>query len=471
MKKLLLTAALATACISASAQYWNPYFANLDTTWGIRYMDAIDTSTVWAIGYDGTFPNRTSIKFTRTVDGVNFTPGTFYADTNSFAPSNISAVNDTMAFIATYFKSGAGTPGQILKTVDGGMTWNNVAIPTMFTSANNFPNVVHFWDTDRGWCMGDPNNTMGWGNEFELWRTWDGGATWTRTHKDSIPNPQTGEYGTVDVYSTYQDRWIWYGTNKGRVYASSDSGSTWSVAQIPGMLGGVFTITFSDSLHGLALGDATASTATTTYMLQATADGGATWTNLTGTGSIGTDFGRFDMDAVPWHGQTYMSVGINISQSAYVTSVSTDNGANWTVYESGVTDAERIIELDVVDSSFMMYAWGGAFSDNTLPLGIGGIRKNWGPLTTGLKPVAEPNKYVVYPNPGNGMVSIHMNKALAGTTIKVTDLLGKTVYTGVLPVDYMNQDMQLDLSGNAKGIYLININNGKTNNVQKLIIE
>ncbi|MCD6068305.1 MAG: C-terminal target protein [Bacteroidetes bacterium] len=468
MKKLLLSASLVAACISADAQYWNPYFANLDTTWGVRYMSAVDTNIVWAVGYDGTFPSRTSNKFTRTTDGMVFTPGTFYADTNSFSPSNISAVNDTMAYIATYFKSGAGTPGQILKTVDGGVTWNNVATANMFNSAANFPNVVHFWDTDHGWAQGDPNNTFGSGNEFELWKTSDGGVTWARTPGANIPNPTTGEYGTVDIYSVYGSKWMWYGTNKGRMFASVDTGNTWTAVQIPGMLGGVISMSFSDSLHGLVLGDATASTATTTYMLQATADGGATWTNLTGTGSVSSDFGRFDLDAIPGVGQMYMSVGINLAQNQYVTSVTYDNGANWMVLESGITDIERVIEIDAVDS---LHVWAGAFSDNVLPYGTGGIRKNWGAATIGLKPLAETNKYVVYPNPGNGQVSVRLHKALTGTTIKVTDMLGKVVYSTVLKMDYLNQELHLDLSGNAKGIYLMQITNGKNNEVQKLIIE
>ncbi len=145
MKKLLLTATLLGSFVAADAQYWNPYFANLDTTWGIRYMDALDTSVVWAIGYDGTVPARTSNKFTRSIDGVNFVSGTFYSDTNTFAPSNISVVDANTAYIATYTKSGDGTPGQILKTVDGGLNWANVATANMYNSAANFPNIVHFF--------------------------------------------------------------------------------------------------------------------------------------------------------------------------------------------------------------------------------------------------------------------------------------------------------------------------------------
>ena len=127
MKKQLLTATFLGASIMSFAQLWTPVNSNLDTTSGIRYMSAVDTNIVWAIGYDGNVPARTYTKFTRTTDGANFTSGNFYADTNTYNPANISAVDANTAFIATYAKAGDGTPGQIIKTSDGGLTWNNIA--------------------------------------------------------------------------------------------------------------------------------------------------------------------------------------------------------------------------------------------------------------------------------------------------------------------------------------------------------
>jgi len=463
MKKLLLTASLLGSFVAADAQYWNPYFANLDTTWGIRYMDAIDTSVVWAIGYDGTVPARTSNKFTRSVDGVNFVSGTFYADTNDFSPSNISVVDANTAYIASYFKAGTGTPGQILKTTDGGLNWTNVATANMYNGPANFPNIVHFWDANNGWTQGDPNNTFGSGNEFEIWRTADAGTTWNRVPGANIPAPLSGEYGTVDVYETYGHKWLWYGTNKGRVFRSADTGSTYLATQLTGMAGGVVGLAFCDSLNGLVWG--LSSTATNaTWVLRKTTDGGATFTNVT----LGlADIGRA-IAAVPGEEGMYLSTSINFTGSQYVTSYSNDFGATWNIIEGGVTDAERIIELEVVDS---LYAWGGAFSDNTLPYGIGGIRKNWGPFTTGLKPVAQANEYNVYPNPSTGVFTIKLDKVIAGSVIKVTDVMGKEVYSSSIKNNGINQEITLDLSSFAKGIYVMNVVNGKNVDVRKIIVE
>lgn len=467
MKKLLLSALVFGSFAAAKAQLWMPVDANIDTTVGIRYMSAVDTATVWAIGYDGNVPNRTFVQFTRTVDGNTFVSGSFYADTNTYSPSNISAVDDTVAFIAAYAKAGDGTPGQILKTIDGGVTWNNIADPLMFNSAANFPNIVHFWDLNKGWTQGDPNNTNGSGNEFEIWRTQDGGTSWARVDGANIPNPLSGEYGTVDIYTTYGDHHIWYGTNKGRVFRSADTGATWQATQLTGMAGGVYGLAFRDSLNGMVWGAATTA-ATPAIVFRVTSDGGATWTTLNTT-TTGVNIGWTGIDNIPGTNR-YMSVGLNVPRNQYVTSVTNDDGLTWTVLEAGLTNAERMIELEVLDST---HAWAGNFSDNTLPFGMGGMNKYAGPnmATIGLKPVAEVSNYSVYPNPSKGIVSLRVDKALRGTEIKVLDMLGKVVYTSVLKVDYINQELKLDLSSLPSGIYMIQLSSAKNSDVKKLIIE
>jgi len=114
---------------------------------------------------------------------------------------------------------------------------------------------------------------------------------------------------------------------------------------------------------------------------------------------------------------------------------------------------------------------GGAFSDNTLPYGIGGIRKNWGPATKGLKPLAKANAYNVYPNPTSGLLTVKLDKVIAGTVIKVTDVMGKEVYSNNVKNNGINQEVNLDLTNLSKGIYMMNIVNGKNVDVRKIIVE
>ncbi len=462
MKKLLLSALVMTSFLSTKAQLWTPVDANIDTTIGIKYLSAVDTNTIWSVAYDGFNPQRAMNKFNRTTDGVTFTGGMFYADTNSYSPSNICAIDDTIAYISSYFKAGTGTPGQILRTIDGGTTWNNIASAAMYNGAANFPNMVHFWDANKGWTMGDPN-----GGKFEIWRTMDAGTNWTRVPLANIPAHLSGEYGTTDVYTTYGDHHIWFGTNKGRIFRSADTGATWQMTALTGMAGGVYGVAFRDSLHGMAWGAATTA-ATPVIAFRVTSNGGQTWTTLNTT-TTGASIGWSSIDNIPGTNR-YLSVGLNVPRSAYVTSVTADDGLTWDLLESGISNTERIIEVEALDST---HAWGGNFSDNTLPFGFGGMAKYGGPnmATIGLRPVAEVSNSYVYPNPSNGVVTLKLAKVMAGTSVKVVDLLGKEVFSTKYNSTSLNEELKINISENAKGIYLMQISNGNSSEVQKLIVE
>src|SRR5665213_1221509 len=121
MKKQLFTLALGFFGLSAFSQstIWQPYNSNLAADDYVQHLSVIDTNTVW--GTDGVMYNM----FTRTTDGANYHGGKFNADTNTFQCAGISAVNANTAFVATFIKAQTTTnSGQILKTTDGGTTWN-----------------------------------------------------------------------------------------------------------------------------------------------------------------------------------------------------------------------------------------------------------------------------------------------------------------------------------------------------------
>jgi photosystem II stability/assembly factor-like uncharacterized protein len=458
---LFLSLLLTSFGLFSQSTVWEQHNANLDTTSGIRYMDAVDTNVVWAIGYDGTYTARTYIQFTRCIDGQNFTAGTFLPDTMDYSASNISAIDDSVAFIACYSKN-ATLSGIVLRTMDGGATWTNIASPAMFTGSANFPNVVHFYDISTGWVMGDPNNTGGSGNEFEIWRTSDSGSTWSRVPSANLPNPSSGEYGLTDVYTTNGTMNIWYGTNKGRVYYSTDGGNMWSVSSPGGMAGGVQGLAFKDPMNGIVWG--LSATTSGAFVMKQTTNGGVNWTTIA---VNSTDVGRNALCAIPGYG--FMSCGINVAQSGYVTSASFDNGVTWTVLETGISNLERMLEVEMLDS---IHGWAGDFEDNTLPTGMNGMAKYiGGQLTVGLRPVAEVNNNLVYPNPSNGQITVRLGKAKSGTKISVRSILGTEVYSTTLTSTAINQNVNMDLSKFDKGIYFVNIISDGNVEVQKVIIE
>ncbi len=376
MKKLVLTLSLFVAAMGASfgqSAIWQPHNINVDTSFGVRYMSVVDSNIAWAVVYDGSNPTRATNQITRTSNGGTFTQRAFLPDTNDFNPANIIALDSLTAYVAVYDKAADGRSGKIRKTVNGGTTWTTATdTTTMFLGANNFPDFVYFWDTMNGLCMGDPNGNTGGGpsDEFEIWRTHNAGATWTRVADANIPNPTSGEYGLTNSYTTHGKR-MWYGTNKGRVYTSLDSGQTWNVnTGTIGLAGGVQGLAFRDSLNGICWGLAT--TTATTNTLKKTSNGGLTWSAVT-IDPVNT--GLYAFCAIPGR-NAYMSTGVNSGNTGYVTSVTLDDGLTWNLLDMGTTAPFRMVEVQMIDS---MHGWAGSFADNTMPFGLGGMNKYIGP--------------------------------------------------------------------------------------------
>ena len=351
MKKLLLFALIVLSSVTVNAQgTWVSQATGFtDISSGIRNVSAVDSNVVWVSSYDGSGGGASRTDFSRTTDGGNlWTAGTIPCPV-SYDWSMINAVDANTAW-AIYYDAVAGAGGGIWKTTDGGATWNQQGAGLIF-DANSFPDVVHFWDANNGFAMGDPNPS----NYFEIYTTTDGGTTWTRVSAANIPVPLAGEYGIVGHYSVVGND-VWFDTNKGRVYHSTDKGATWTVAStgITVPANGAIDVCFYSATNGIArLYNAT----TGGNSMRVSADGGATWTVAT---PVGNFFGS-DVKYVPGTPSRLVSTG---AATGFVgSSISDDGGLNWTDIE---TAAQRTA-LGVVDSTHM---WTGGFTTSSTTDGI-----------------------------------------------------------------------------------------------------
>jgi hypothetical protein len=73
---------------------------------------------------------------------------------------------------------------------------------------------------------------------------------------------------------------------------------------------------------------------------------------------------------------------------------------------------------------------------------------------------------VIHPNPSNGIVNINFNVE-GQKQVKLFNSLGSLILTE----NSASNNLQLNISNQAKGMYFVEVNNGKTLEVQKLIIE
>jgi len=317
-----------------------------DASRGIDYIDLVDQNVVWATDFDGSNSDNKIKEFTKTIDGgSNWTPGIIDIPGEIY-PAMICALDANTAWVPMY-PNVANAGGGIYITTDGGLNWTKQETAP-FTGADAFANVVHFWDKDQGFCMGDPN-----GGEFEIYTTTNGGVNWNRVTAANIPNPTSTEYGTVGQFCIADDGVAFFNTTKGRIFKSKDKGATWTVITTP--LTGRTKIAFADENHGVLI---ESSDNASTFKVYYTADGGTTWTS-TSNANVYPTYIKY----VPGSSRMFISSGANTSKAG--ASYSIDGGKTWTVFQDLV--ATQCLALDFYDMSL---GWVGQFNSSSTQGGI-----------------------------------------------------------------------------------------------------
>ncbi|MEO1083994.1 MAG: oxidoreductase, partial [Acidobacteriota bacterium] len=180
--------------------------------------------------------------------------------------------------VAYALSAGPGDASQIYKTADGGETWTRQFVNT---APEGFLDGMAFWDADRGLAYGDPVD-----GAFFILRTADGGDTWTRVSVDALPAANDGEAGfaasgtglAVDASGL-----ALFGTGgaTSRVFRSVDFGETWSVVDVPLLAGessqGTFSIAIVDADRAVAVGGDFQAPEAADGNAAFSLDGGATW--------------------------------------------------------------------------------------------------------------------------------------------------------------------------------------------------
>ncbi|KAH7324180.1 oxidoreductase [Stachybotrys elegans] len=186
---------------------------------------------------------------------------------------DIQAWSTTEAVILSI---GEGTDSRVYTTSDGGESWTQ-------TFANQEPtafyNCIAFETPEHGFAVSDPVD-----GHFRLIETNDGGDTWEIVDPSGMVDALPGEFGFAasgTCISTAGGRWYLAsgGIDPGRIFRSSD-GLNWDVSNSSiagGPAGGVFSVQFRDAKRGLAVGgDFTVPTGGLNNAAWST-DAGVTW--------------------------------------------------------------------------------------------------------------------------------------------------------------------------------------------------
>ncbi len=89
------------------------------------------------------------------------------------------------------------------------------------------------------------------------------------------------------------------------------------------------------------------------------------------------------------------------------------------------------------------------------------------PTALNLKKLSKENLLSIYPNPNNGIFTLTMEKSETGT-ISISDILGRKIE--IIQI-LKSQNMQIDLSQYAQGIYHVQIITPSTSDTKRIIIE
>lgn len=246
----------------AAAQSWEPLESG--TTANLRGVSAVNAQSAWASGTKGTV--------IKTADGGKTWHAAGPSGVTDLDFRDIEAVDERTVFVLS---SGDGALSRIYKTKDAGASWMLLATNL---EPKGFWDCMGFWDTTHGIIVGDPVD-----GRFTIMTTSDG-ATW-QVLKGPDANKDEGAFAASGTcVFTRGTREAWFGTGGlggGRVFHSQDSGKSWSVAKTPirhdSAGAGIFSLAFSDALHGVAVGGDYMKPGESVGTIAITPDGGKTW--------------------------------------------------------------------------------------------------------------------------------------------------------------------------------------------------
>ena len=305
--RLILLSILGLGLIQPGPSFkWTPLSTGVSAR--LRGVSAVNDRVAWASGTNGTV--------IRTIDGGGTWQTLTVPDAGKLDFRDIDAVDERTAFVLSI---GPGEQSRIYKTSDAGATWTEQFVnrdPMAFFDA------MAFWDAKRGIAVSDSVD-----GQFVILTTTDGGATWTRVPAAALPPalPNEGFFAASGTnVAVLAPNHVWIGTGaaaSSRVLRSKDGGRTWALAQTPlasGPSAGIFSIAFADATHGIVVGGDYKAESLAHDNAAVTSDGGATWTLVKG-------LSGFRSVAAYKPGDTSTVVAVGPSGSDF----STDRGKTW----------------------------------------------------------------------------------------------------------------------------------------------
>jgi photosystem II stability/assembly factor-like uncharacterized protein len=220
------------------------------------------------------------------------------ATSGLFPVGDIQMIDSQVGYVVD---AGSFSRTSVMKTTDGGKTWNRLPTPTNVVIDANDINI-HFLDADHGFVFACQPSSTGACITALLISTSDGGQTWTQL--SNVPD----HLGVKSMWFTdSMHGWItgglagpipppdyFGGSSLTGLYATTDGGLTWTKETLPDPILATPNciplsfntgVKFVDSLHGWVAGTSYCNSTIAPHgviaqggLVWTTSDGGATWT-------------------------------------------------------------------------------------------------------------------------------------------------------------------------------------------------
>ena len=350
----------------------------------------------------------------------------------------------------------------IFKSTDDGLTWNFVSKP--YGNSDLFCDLPSISARGNGlvYCSYSAGNPF-----ITFKRSLDGGNTWVNAQ--NFPPPTGGNIYPSNLNWTVNNRLClsYADYSQANIYftSSKDSGVTWKTVKTIPLSASANTTKIVSGKNFPQLGIISNRPHTNTDVYYSTSlDTGNTWSTQVISNNSANCEGV--MDATGNVHLIYNEAIIPGTTSRLAYRFSTDKGLTFSAaaallswpgtaptageYQSLILGNDGLLHITYIDWNDQGAARHLAFA----------------PLLTDIHQV-DPNSHAprIYPNPVSDVLNFESDQTNLNSTYELTSLEGKKILSGRVVVP----NTSINISGTPAGIYLLRINNGSLNYIQKII--
>ena len=310
--------------------------------------------------------------------------------------------------------SSIGDTGKLLKTSDGGESWSIINLFDMSTI------------TDMSCVSENVLYINGNGlNNFKLLKSIDGGISFEIVNTDTISGNKI----------QFINEQIGYSSSFSEILKTTDGGVSWIVVNNSSILSFYFineNIGFLNTSSGLFK----------------TVDGGNNYSYL---GFVNSES----------FGSKLYATNQNIVWGAPFDCLLNGSSCHSFRGENAINSFQVDLGIPFRSIHFATPAKGYAVTYG------GGIFKNSTGTMLGVNELEKKDTLKIYPNPASDQITIYFNEnPTQSFTIKVTDILGKKVFSNI----YNENSIIINTKSFSKGVYILTIDNNEKRQTQKIII-